>query len=154
MYNRTMYSACGGRFQRQNVNSGLSQCVYDTFKHSRRRTIGANAAEARETGDPQTVSAAMAKFRAENQDALLERSPVPEADQDRILRASCHPSPMSRAALRALTFVRQSATSLRAASGDWLSESFSATSAYELCYNDNHRDMTLCSVSQIEKGMK
>jgi hypothetical protein len=34
-----------------------------------------------ETGDPQTVSAAMAKFRAENQDALLERSPVPKADQ-------------------------------------------------------------------------
>jgi hypothetical protein len=34
-----------------------------------------------ETGDPQTVSASMATFRGENQDALLERSPVPKADQ-------------------------------------------------------------------------
>jgi hypothetical protein len=34
-----------------------------------------------ETSDPQTVSAAMAKFRTLNQDALLERSPVPKADQ-------------------------------------------------------------------------
>jgi hypothetical protein len=34
-----------------------------------------------ETGDPKTVSAAMATFRSENQDALLERSPVPKADQ-------------------------------------------------------------------------
>jgi hypothetical protein len=34
-----------------------------------------------ETGDPQIISAAMAKFRAENQEALLERSPVPKADQ-------------------------------------------------------------------------
>lgn len=34
-----------------------------------------------EMGDPQTVSAAMTKFRTENQDALLERSPVPKADQ-------------------------------------------------------------------------
>ncbi len=34
-----------------------------------------------ETGDAETVSAAMATFRRENQDALLERSPVPKADQ-------------------------------------------------------------------------
>ncbi len=34
-----------------------------------------------ETGDPQTVSAAMANFRAENQEALLECSPVSKADQ-------------------------------------------------------------------------
>jgi hypothetical protein len=34
-----------------------------------------------ETGDPKTVSAAMAKFRAENQEALLDHSPVPKADQ-------------------------------------------------------------------------
>ena len=34
-----------------------------------------------ETGDPQTISGAMAKFRAENQEALLDRSPVPKADQ-------------------------------------------------------------------------
>ena len=34
-----------------------------------------------ETGDPQTVSAAIATFRSENQEALLERAPVPKADQ-------------------------------------------------------------------------
>jgi len=34
-----------------------------------------------EKGDPKTVSAAMAKFRTENRDALLEHSPVPKADQ-------------------------------------------------------------------------
>jgi RecF/RecN/SMC N terminal domain len=34
-----------------------------------------------ETGDPHTISAAMAEFRAEYQEALLERSPVPKADQ-------------------------------------------------------------------------
>jgi hypothetical protein len=34
-----------------------------------------------EKGDPEAVSAAMANFRAENQDALLEHSPVPKADQ-------------------------------------------------------------------------
>jgi AAA domain, putative AbiEii toxin, Type IV TA system len=34
-----------------------------------------------EMGDPQTVTAAMATFRSENQDALLEHSPVPKADQ-------------------------------------------------------------------------
>jgi AAA domain, putative AbiEii toxin, Type IV TA system len=34
-----------------------------------------------ETGNPQTVSAAMAKFRSENQEALLERASVPKADQ-------------------------------------------------------------------------
>jgi hypothetical protein len=33
------------------------------------------------TGDPHTISAAMAEFRAEYQEALLERSPVPKADQ-------------------------------------------------------------------------
>jgi hypothetical protein len=32
-------------------------------------------------GDPRTVSAAMAQFRTENQEALLERSPVPKAEQ-------------------------------------------------------------------------
>ncbi len=34
-----------------------------------------------ETGNPQTISAAMATFRADNQEALLERSPVPKAHQ-------------------------------------------------------------------------
>lgn len=34
-----------------------------------------------ETGDPKTVTAAMAAFRSENQGALLEQSPVPKADQ-------------------------------------------------------------------------
>jgi hypothetical protein len=34
-----------------------------------------------ETGNPTTVTAAMTTFRSENQDALLERSPVPKADQ-------------------------------------------------------------------------
>jgi ABC-type lipoprotein export system ATPase subunit len=34
-----------------------------------------------EKGDPKTVSTAMAKFRTENRDALLEHSPVPKADQ-------------------------------------------------------------------------
>jgi hypothetical protein len=34
-----------------------------------------------ENGNPVTVNAAMAKFRTENQDALLERSPVLKADQ-------------------------------------------------------------------------
>jgi hypothetical protein len=34
-----------------------------------------------ETGDPATASAAMAAFRAEYQDALLDRSPIPKADQ-------------------------------------------------------------------------
>ena len=34
-----------------------------------------------ETGDPHTISAAMAEFRAEYQEALLERSPVPKVDQ-------------------------------------------------------------------------
>jgi hypothetical protein len=34
-----------------------------------------------EKGDPKTVSAAMAKFRSDNQEALLEHSPVPKADQ-------------------------------------------------------------------------
>jgi hypothetical protein len=34
-----------------------------------------------ETGDPQVVSAAMASFRSQNQDALLERSPVPKSEE-------------------------------------------------------------------------
>lgn len=34
-----------------------------------------------ETGNPQEVAAAMASFRSENQDALLERSPVPKSQQ-------------------------------------------------------------------------
>jgi hypothetical protein len=34
-----------------------------------------------ETANPKTVSDAMATFRSENQDALLERAPVPKADQ-------------------------------------------------------------------------
>jgi ABC-type uncharacterized transport system ATPase subunit len=34
-----------------------------------------------ETGDPQAATGAMAAFRAENQDALLERSPVPKSQQ-------------------------------------------------------------------------
>ena len=34
-----------------------------------------------ETGDPQAISAAMAKFRIDNQEALLDRSPVPKGDQ-------------------------------------------------------------------------
>lgn len=34
-----------------------------------------------EMGDPKAVTAAMAQFRAENQDALLERSPVPKSQQ-------------------------------------------------------------------------
>jgi ABC-type lipoprotein export system ATPase subunit len=34
-----------------------------------------------EKGDPKTVSAAMAKFRSDNQEALLEHSPVLKADQ-------------------------------------------------------------------------
>jgi len=34
-----------------------------------------------ETGDPGTISAAMTEFRTEYQEALLERSPVPKADQ-------------------------------------------------------------------------
>jgi hypothetical protein len=34
-----------------------------------------------ETGDSQAASAAMTKFRSENQDALLENSPVSKADQ-------------------------------------------------------------------------
>ena len=33
-----------------------------------------------ETGDPQTVSAAMAKFRSDNQEELLEHSPVPKGN--------------------------------------------------------------------------
>jgi energy-coupling factor transporter ATP-binding protein EcfA2 len=35
-----------------------------------------------ENGDPSTVSAAMAKFRQDNQEALLERASVPKADQE------------------------------------------------------------------------
>jgi AAA domain, putative AbiEii toxin, Type IV TA system len=34
-----------------------------------------------ETGDPQVVSAAMASFRSEHQDALLERSPIPKSEE-------------------------------------------------------------------------
>jgi hypothetical protein len=34
-----------------------------------------------ETGSPATISAAMTRFRAENQDAFLEHSPVPKSDQ-------------------------------------------------------------------------
>jgi hypothetical protein len=34
-----------------------------------------------ETGDPQAISAAMALFRSENQDALLQHSPVPKTQQ-------------------------------------------------------------------------
>lgn len=34
-----------------------------------------------ETGDPHTISGAMAEFRDDYQEALLERSPVPKADQ-------------------------------------------------------------------------
>jgi hypothetical protein len=37
--------------------------------------------QAWESGDPTTVSAAMATFFADNRDALLERSPVPKTDQ-------------------------------------------------------------------------
>jgi AAA domain, putative AbiEii toxin, Type IV TA system len=46
------------------------------------RQLGEAALKAAwEMGDPRTVTAAMATFRSENQDALLERSPVPKADQ-------------------------------------------------------------------------
>ena len=34
-----------------------------------------------ETGDPKAVSGAISSFRSENQDALLERSPVPKSEQ-------------------------------------------------------------------------
>lgn len=34
-----------------------------------------------ETGDPKTISAAMAKFREDNQETLLDRAPVPKADK-------------------------------------------------------------------------
>ena len=37
--------------------------------------------EAWEAGDPQSISAAMAKFRADNQEALLDQAPVPKSQQ-------------------------------------------------------------------------
>jgi hypothetical protein len=46
-----------------------------------RQLADAALKEAWETGDPKTISAAMAKFRKENQAALLDRAPVPKADQ-------------------------------------------------------------------------
>ena len=54
-----------------------------TFKG--RGTLGqladATLKPAWEAGDPQTISAAMASFRDENQGALLERAPVPKTEQ-------------------------------------------------------------------------
>ena len=41
----------------------------------------ASLRKAWETGDPEAVTKAMAEFRAANQDALLERSPVPKSQQ-------------------------------------------------------------------------
>jgi hypothetical protein len=38
--------------------------------------------EAWETGNPTSISTAMTKFRKDNQEALLERAPVPKADQE------------------------------------------------------------------------
>jgi transcriptional regulator with XRE-family HTH domain len=46
-----------------------------------RQLAAAALKEAWETGDPKTISAAMAKFRMDNQEALLDRAPVPKADQ-------------------------------------------------------------------------
>ena len=46
-----------------------------------RQLADAALRDAWEKGDPRTISAAMAKFRTENQDALLEHSPILKADQ-------------------------------------------------------------------------
>lgn len=46
-----------------------------------RQLADAALKDAWETGDPKTISAAMAKFRNDNQEALLDRAPVPKADQ-------------------------------------------------------------------------
>lgn len=46
-----------------------------------RHLADASLKTAWETGDPKAVTDAMASFRSENQDALLERSPVPKSQQ-------------------------------------------------------------------------
>ena len=46
-----------------------------------RQLADAALREAWETGDSQAVTAAMASFRSENQEALLEHSPVPKSEQ-------------------------------------------------------------------------
>ena len=46
-----------------------------------RQLADATLKEAWETGDPQSISAAMAKFRADNQEALLDQAPVPKSQQ-------------------------------------------------------------------------